>query len=159
MERNKTLGLIVAIFIALSSAAIIVYAPSHPEPIRPGEYSGFGFGTIVEFVDDSWALLSPGDTNGLAVLSSNGPYVFISPGDVNVTADLLNRRDIIWYRDAVLEINVNIGGLTRELNVYGYVFPHHSAGSVVPVNYYILVNANGAYNVVSAMEVFGGSLG
>ena len=158
MERNKTLGLIVAIFIALSSAAIIVYAPSHPEPIRPGEYSGFGFGTIVEFVDDRWALLSPGDTNGLAVLSSNGPYVFISPGDVNETADLLNRRDIIWYRDAVLEINVNIGGLTRELNVYGYVFPHHSAGSVVPVNYYILVNADGTYSV-SATEVFGGSLG
>ena len=156
MERNKMIGLIISIAIAFSSVALFVYAPSTPRPIRPGEYSGTGFGKIVKFVDERWALLSPNDTNGLDVISSNPPYVFIAPGDVNKTAEILKQRDIVWYRDAIVELNgITIDGHRLDLNVYGFVLPTHGVGDVVPVNWQITINDDGSYNGI-AQEVITG---
>ncbi|HID08965.1 TPA: hypothetical protein EYP13_01925, partial [Candidatus Micrarchaeota archaeon] len=135
MERNKTIGLVIALFVVLSSAAVFVYAPSASGSIRPGDYSGRAFGVIHGFVDQQWVLVSPSDTNGLSVVGSSGPYVFITPGDVNETMKILDERDIVWYRDAVVELNANIGGRILDLNFYGYVFPYHRVGDVVPVEY------------------------
>ncbi|HIQ10120.1 MAG TPA: hypothetical protein EYH23_01240 [Euryarchaeota archaeon] len=145
MERNKTLGLVVALFIAMSSAAVLVYAPFRPQLLPPGDYSGFGFGRVVEFVDKRWMLVSPADTNGLKVVNANGPYVYIEPLDVNATAEILDSRGIVWYRDAVLEINADVGGKTTTLRAYGHVFPHRSVGSFVPVEYFLTVNPDGTY--------------
>ncbi len=156
MERNKMVGLIIAISIAFSSVALFVYAPSTPRPIRPGDYSGTGFGRVIKFVDQRWALLSPNDTNGLDVISSNPPYVFIAPGDVNETAEILNQRNIVWYRDAVIELNgIEIDGRRLDLNVYGFILPTHGVGDVVPVNWQITINADGSYTAI-AQEVIAG---
>ena len=156
MERNKMVGLIIAVSVALSSVALFVYAPSTPRPIRPGDYSGRGFGRIAEFVDQRWALLSPSDTNGLDVVSSNPPYVLIAPGDVNETAEILNQRNVVWYRDAVIELNgIEIDGRRLDLNVYGFVLPTHGIGEVVPVDWQITINADGSYTA-TAQEVIAG---
>lgn len=158
MERNKTIGLIISLFIVLSSAAVFVYAPSAPKPIRPGDYSGRAFGLIHNFVDQQWVLVSPKDTNGFSVIGSNGPYVFIAPGDVNETMKILDERGIVWYRDAVVELNANIDGRILDLNIYGYVFPYHRVGDLVPVEYQVSVALDGTYRAV-AMELVTGAEG
>ncbi len=153
MERNKMVGLIIALTIAFSSAAIFVYAPSVPRPIGPGTYNGKAFGRIVRFVDEQWALVSPEDTNGLSVVSSNPPFVFIAPGDVNETARILAERGIVWYRDAVVELNgIEIDGRRLDLNVYGFVLPTHELGDVVPVQWQVTINEDGSYTAI-AQEV------
>jgi len=150
------IGLIIAISIAFSSVALFVYAPSAPRPIQPGEYSGTGFGRIVEFVDQQWALLSPNDTNGLNVISSNPPFVLIAPGDVNRTADILDQRNIVWYRDAIVELNgIEIDGHRLDLNVYGFVLPTHNVGDVVPVEWHVVINRDGS-SYAWAREVIAG---
>ena len=107
------------------------------------------------FVDQQWVLVSPSDTNGLSVVGSSGSYVFITPGDVNETMKILDERDIVWYRDAVVELNANIGGRILDLNFYGYVFPYHRVGDVVPVEYQVSVASDGTYRAV-AMELVTG---
>ncbi|MDN5358714.1 MAG: hypothetical protein PWP76_557 [Candidatus Diapherotrites archaeon] len=146
MERNKMIGLIIAITVALSSAALFVYAPSAQRPVRPGDYSGRGFARVVDFVDERWVLISPPDTNGMTVVGTDGPYVIIAPEDVNATAELLNRKNVIWYRDAVLEVNgIDLGGNVLDLNVYGFVLPAHGVGDVVPVQWFISIGTDGSY--------------
>ncbi len=157
MERNKMIGLIISLAIAFSSVALFVYAPSAPHPVKPGTYSGKGFAVIRQFLDERWALVSPQDVNGLAVVGENPPYVFISPGDVNKTAQILSERGIVWYRDAILELNgIVIDGRRMDLNVYGYVFPTHSVGDTVPVAWQVTVNPDGTYNGYAEEILVGG---
>lgn len=139
MERNKTIGLVVALLLMLSGAVVLVYAPSPNSFLPPGEYYGRGLGTVVEFVDKLWILVSPSDTNDLNVIDAEGTFVYISPADVNATAEILRKREIVWYRDAILEINANIDGRSLSIRAYGHIFPDRGIGSILPVRFHLFV--------------------
>ncbi|GEM_PF-5188710 len=155
MERNKIIVLAVGIFLALSSLAAIVYSPVPSTAVRPGTYSGETFGVIRSFVDTHWVLVSPQDTNGLYVVSRNGSYVVISVGDVNKTLQILKEDNVgLFYRDAIVEANVNLDGTVRDMNLYAYVLPYHRVGDVIPIYYEVTIDQMG--NVYArAQEVLG----
>ncbi len=149
----------VGIFLALSSLAAIVYSPMAKQTLQPGAYRGETFGVIRSFVDNHWVLVSPQDTNGLYVVSRNGGYVVISVGDVNKTLQTLKEDNVgLFYRDAIVEANVNLNGTVRDMNIYAFVLPYHKVGDVIPIYYEVTVDQLGSVSA-RAQEVLAGAAG
>ncbi len=144
MERSQLAGILVTAFLVLSSLIYLIGSPSS-RYVAPGTYSGVTVGKLVRYVDKEWVIPTTGvDLNGFPVLQTGNGFAFVDAGDKNRLISLLRERNVPFFlRDAIVRAPVNLGGKQVDMNIYSFVQPDLTPGSLVRINYQVTVARDG----------------